>query len=312
MEKKYIFGPINSRRFGLSLGIDLSPDQKSCNFDCLYCELSIAQTVNQINNPPLIDEIIKQIEVAIDKYPNLEVLTITANGEPTLFKDLKELVKRINSIKRDKKLLILSNASTINDPKVQDALMDIDIVKLSLDCASEDCYKKLDRPLDGYKLSDIIEGMQSFKQKFKGKLVVEILLVKGINDKMEQMRELNRVLHTIKPDRIDLGTIDRPPSYAVEGVTEQKLEELSRAFEGLPLHLVRKNPPKSKVDFNKDTLLETIKLRPQSEDDVSQLFSEQSKKILQELIDEKEVIIKEIAGIKFFISSKNQNRKRGR
>jgi wyosine [tRNA(Phe)-imidazoG37] synthetase (radical SAM superfamily) len=108
-----IFGPIVSRRFGISLGIDLSPDSKSCNFDCLYCELLSAKKSDTIINPPAIDEVLTALKRALGLHPNSEIITITANGEPTLYPYLDKLIDELNKIKQNKKLLILSNGSTI-------------------------------------------------------------------------------------------------------------------------------------------------------------------------------------------------------
>ena len=311
MNYKYIFGPVSSRRFGLSLGIDLSPDEKSCNFDCLYCELSVAKLRSKIENPPKVADLKSEIKRALIEFSDVEVITITANGEPTLYGDLAKLVKEINLIKDGKKLLILSNASTINESKTQRALKDIDIVKLSLDCATKECFKKIDRADESIKIEDIIDGMKVFRSIYGGELVIEILVVKGINDTKEQMRELNLVLNDIKPDRVDLGSIDRPPAYSVEGVSEEELIELSKEFTSLPLHLIYKEKPKDLIDFSKDQIIQTIKMRPQSKLDVKQLFSEDSKNILQELIDEKKVIISDIAGVDFYISTEVKQKRKG-
>ena len=110
---KYIFGPISSRRFGMSLGIDLSPDEKSCNFDCIYCELEKGEKTDTIKNPPQVEDIINDVKKGFEKF-QFDVLTITANGEPTLYPYLDELVDKLKIF--DKKLLILSNSSTIKFP----------------------------------------------------------------------------------------------------------------------------------------------------------------------------------------------------
>ena len=310
MKNRYIFGPINSRRFGLSLGIDLSPEEKSCNFDCLYCELSVAKRVDHIINPPKVDDIIEELEKELIDHENIDVITITANGEPTLYNQLNDLVKKINKIKDGKKLLILTNASTIMDKEVQNSLKEIDIVKLSLDCASSECFNKLDRASKDIELSSIIEGMKEFRKIYHGQMVAEILLVKGINDNEKEIQALNAILQEIKPNRVDLGSVDRPPAYSIEAVSEDRLVELSHLFENLPVHIIRKSPPKNKIDFTKDKLLETIRLRPQSEDDISQLFSQKSKLNLKELVDEKEVIIEEVAGVKFYMACNHKQKRR--
>jgi len=301
---KYTFGPINSRRFGLSLGIDLSPLGKSCNFDCLYCELKAAKPIDKIENPPQIENIIAEVKNVILNKPNIEVITITSNGEPTLYENLNELVDELNLIKKDKKLLILSNASTITDSKIQEVLKKIDIVKLSLDCVSQKCFEKIDRPLKGIKITDIVDGIKTFAKDFKRDLIIEILVVKGVNDKDSEMEKLNTVLQEINPSRIDLGTIDRPPAFDVLPISSESLKGLSENFKGLPISIIHKDKPKNRVTFSKDEILETIKRRPQSQSDVDYLFSDISKKYLEQLLNSKKVTKNIIAGVVFYSETK--------
>ena len=297
----YIFGPVASRRFGLSLGIDLSPAQKSCNFDCLYCELEPAKTVDRIETPPSVEAIIAEVKRALEEYPDIDVITITANGEPTLYPDLDRLVDALNEIKGDKKLLILSNASRIADPEVQKVLRKIDIVKLSLDCATPACFKKIDRPLKSIDVETIISGLEAFRKIYDKALILEILVVAGINDKPEEMEALKKALDRIQPDRVDLGTIDRPPAYDVKGVSTQKLEELSRYLGNHPISIMHKEKPQKRVDFTREEILATLARRPQSEADVAYLFSENARKNLEALLHEGRVKKRNIAGVTFYI-----------
>jgi len=140
-----IFGPIHSRRFGKSLGIDLSPSKKQCNFDCLYCELDPAKTVSTYDDIVTVDEIMAALNKALAEHGSVDFITLTANGEPTLYPQLSELIDAIDSIKGDTKTLILSNGSTISDPGIREALAKLDMVKLSLDCGTDRCLHKLDR-----------------------------------------------------------------------------------------------------------------------------------------------------------------------
>ena len=116
--KPLTFGPVNSRRFGISLGIDLSPTHKQCNFDCLYCELEKQKTVPIQTDSIGVDNYIVAVQEALLKYPEIEVITITANGEPTMYPHLDELVDKLESIKKNKKLLILTNSSLISNQKI--------------------------------------------------------------------------------------------------------------------------------------------------------------------------------------------------
>ncbi len=296
----YVFGPVNSRRFGLSLGIDLSPDEKSCNFDCVYCELKGAKPVSKIPNPPRVEDVLKEVKESLAKFGDIRVITVTSNGEPTLYKDLDKLIKGLNELKKDKKLLILSNSSTICDKKIQNILYDIDIVKLSLDCATKRCFKRIDRPLKEIDLDSIVKCIKEFSRDFKNTLVIEVLLVKGINDNIEEMQKIADILKEIEPDRVDIGTIDRPPAYDVKPVSEEKLEKLSKLFEGLNISLIRKKAPIKKEDFNEKELIELISHRPQSEFDIEYFFSEKSKKILNGLLLDGKIQKRDIGGTVFY------------
>ena len=304
---RYIFGPVASRRFGLSLGIDLSPDSKSCNFDCLYCELEPAKTVDRIANPPSVDEVVDEVEKALIEYPDVDVITITANGEPTLYPRLGELVDRLNALKGEKKLLILSNASTISDTGVQDTLKKIDIVKLSLDCATPHCFKKIDRPHRSVDIAKIVEGMEAFRKRYDKRLIIEILVVAGINDTPEEMEAIREVLDRVRPDRVDLGTIDRPPAYRVEGVSTEKLEALRHHLGNHNISIMHKERPKQRVDFTKEEILSTLARRPQSLSDVEYLFSPLAKKRLEALVEEGRAETENIAGVTFYRPVKKEN-----
>ncbi len=307
---KYIFGPVASRRFGLSLGIDLSPESKSCNFDCLYCELKPAKVTDHIDNPPAVKEVLSEVEKALHEYPDVDVITITANGEPTLYPELDRLVEGLKELKGDKKLLILSNASTIINPKVQQVLKKIDIVKLSLDCATEKCFKKIDRPLKSVHIEEIIEGLISFRKNFSHELILEILVAAGINDKEEEMRALAKVLDRINPDRVDLGTIDRPPAYDVKGVSTETLKDLSHYLGHHNISIMHKEAPHQKVDFSEEEILATLRRRPQSESDAAYLFSKKAQENLENLLHQKRVIVKNIAGVRFYALPDNSEKRK--
>ncbi len=297
-----IFGPVNSRRFGKSLGIDLSPSFKQCNFDCVYCELKGAKTVGKMQDIVSVKDVIDALKKALKKHKDLDVITITANGEPTLYPYLDELILEINRIKQENKLLILSNGANIVDKNIADALSKIDIVKISLDCASKKCFKKIDRPYSNIDLDEVIKSMKSFSRDYKGSLVIEILVVKGINDKDEEFEKLNTILNEIKPDRVDISTIDRPPAYDVQRVKTSKLKELSEKLENLHVSIAyRKDYEGKKESFSEAGILNLISKRPQSESDIELYFDNDSKIKFKNML--KKSIIKEevIAGTKFFV-----------
>ena len=295
-----VFGPINSRRFGMSLGIDLSPKQKSCNFDCVYCELKGAKPVEEIENPPSIDEIISALKEALKVHQNIDVITLTANGEPTLYPHLKELVAKANEVKGKAKILILSNGSGVRDQKICEALQGLDIVKFSLDSAVQSTFKKIDRNKSGIEVNELIKAMAKFRKEFKGELVLEILVVAGFNDKEEEFIVLNEAINEIAPHRVDVGTIDRPPAYNVKGVDTSSLEELASKIKGVPVTIARAHKIEQKYEFSKSEILAMLERRPQTTANVEENFSEHSKQILNKLLQDGAVYQTDVAGVKFY------------
>jgi wyosine [tRNA(Phe)-imidazoG37] synthetase (radical SAM superfamily) len=295
-----IFGPIPSRRFGISLGIDLSPSKKQCNFDCLYCELEAAKTVSKMDEYPSVIDIIKEIKKNFEIHPKIDVLTLTCNGEPTLYPKLDELIDEINKIKGNTKTLILSNGSTIYKKDIFNALLKIDIVKLSLDCISEKCFKKLDRVNSSVETQKIVPAMVEFSKKTKNDFVIEILFVKDLNDKEDEISLLHKSLIQINPTRVDIGTIDRPPAYKVKPVSYEFLEKVANRFKNINVNIVFKNRPKLIQSFNIDKIILLLKRRPLTNEDVENTFDEESKLILNTLVEKKIVIIINSSGVNFY------------
>ncbi len=287
---RYIFGPVYSRRFGISLGIDLSPDKKRCNFDCLYCELDRSKPVDSYDNPPDPGEIFRELKGFLEKNPEPDVITITSNGEPTLYPYLDSLITMVNSIKNSSKTLILSNGSTIYKEEIQKTLKKFDIVKISLDAVSQQIFKKIDRPHSGISLEKILEGLKSFREDFKGKLIIEILVVKYVNDKEEYIKEIGEVLKDIKPDRVDIGTVDRPPAYRVFPVSNEKLYYLASLLKGFNVNVVERRYEKTfEYDISREDIIKTLSKRPLTKEDVENTFSLETKKRLQQLLEEGKV-----------------------
>ncbi|SFV58648.1 Putative Fe-S oxidoreductase [hydrothermal vent metagenome] len=303
MKIKTIFGPINSRRFGKSLGIDLSPSKKQCNFDCLYCELAPAITMNSYDEVVSVNYIIEELKESLSKHKNLDVITITANGEPTLYPYLDELIDKINLIENRPKTLILSNGSTINNISVQNALLKLDSVKLSLDCASNQCLKKLDRSHKDISIEDIKDGMMSFRKKYEKPLIIEILFVKTINDKNIEIEEIDKFLLELKPDRVDIGTIDRPPAYNVGSLNFDELSNISKKFSAnIPIYITsRKEININPEEYSEEEIIQTLSKRPLTDEDINVLFNENSQKRVMELIKKGKIVKKKINLIIFYI-----------
>ncbi|EAI0659324.1 radical SAM protein [Campylobacter jejuni] len=297
---KILFGPVSSRRFGRSLGIDLSPNKKQCNFDCVYCELDPKKAQEKQDEIISIDKIISEVKVMLEKNVEFDFLTLTANGEPSLYPYLNELILSLRSIAKDKKLLILSNGTAVLDEDKFNALLKLDVVKFSLDSAVAKTFYRIDRALKNIDLEKMIEKMADFRARFNGDLIMEILVVKDLNDNEEEFKALNQALKKIMPLRVDLSTIDRPPAYAVKKVSKEKLLELSKLIDSTPVLLAKRHYEGEKLSFNEEELLKMLHLRSQSEIDIEVKFDKQSKTLLNQLIKEKKVKILDLAGVKFY------------
>ncbi|MEM5750338.1 radical SAM protein [Campylobacter coli] len=297
---KILFGPINSRRFGRSLGIDLSPSKKQCNFDCVYCELDPKKAQEKQDEIVSVEEIILEVQGALEKNVPFDFLTLTANGEPSLYPHLDELISSLRKIAKDKKLLILSNGTVVLDQDKFNTLLKLDVVKFSLDSAISKTFYRIDRALKNINLEKMIEKMAEFKTQFKGDLVMEILVVKDLNDNEEEFIALNQALAKIAPLRVDLSTIDRPPAYAVKKISEERLLELSKLITSTPVLLPKRHYEGEKLNFNEEELLKMLHLRSQSEIDIENKLDKTSQLLLDKLIKEEKIKILNLAGVKFY------------
>lgn len=307
-----IFGPVNSRRFGTSLGIDLSPALKQCNFDCLYCELAPAVPVNDQKQSIGVDEIIAELENALAAHPGIDDITVTANGEPTLYPDLDALIDRIDALKGDTKTLILTNSATLDDPKTFTTLLKFDRVKLSLDAVTPEVFRKIDRPAEGIDVRRIVDAVKRFSRHYEGELYLEILFVHGINDSDEEIAALNGVLRDVACKRIDIGTIDRPPAYPVQGLSYGELFAAAAKFDpDLPIHIAsRTHAEACQSSYSEAEILNTLDKRPLTLEDMRLLFDDASLKRLGALVEKGTVVTETASGIEFYLPAKNLDRKR--
>ncbi|MEA1953323.1 MAG: radical SAM protein [Campylobacterota bacterium] len=282
--------------------MDLSPSLKQCNFDCLYCELDPAKTVGEYADVLSVGVIVEAIKKALTEHKDIDVLTITANGEPTLYPYLSELMDEINRFKGETKTLILSNAGLIHKAKVQEALIKFDEVKLSLDCASQKCLQKLDRSHEGIEALEIMSGMLAFKAEYTKPLIIEILIVKNLNDNKEEIVKLNKFLLELQPTRIDIGTIDRPPAFDVKPVSYEELLRISHLFDStLPVYIAsRKKSDISASSYSYEEILDTLLKRPLTQDDIEALFDEESQKRVENLLHKQKIKIIETNGVEFY------------
>ncbi len=225
---KYLYGPVLSRRLGASLGIDLVP-HKTCSFDCVYCQCgpTTRKTLKRAEYVPA-QSVLKEIKSFLARHKGrLDYLTFSGSGEPTLNSKIGFLIREIKKI-TDKRIAVITNSSLIWRGDVRDDLMGADLVVPSLDAATTKAFRNVNRPAND-NVSKIINGLVDFRKCFKGKLWLEILLVRFCNDDKENLRALKRAIRRIRPDRVQLNTVTRPPAYGIAYTLESKeLKKIAR------------------------------------------------------------------------------------
>ena len=231
---KYIYGPIKSRRLGLSLGVSLSSD-KICDLDCVYCQWgSVGKTVLERKEYANPKEIISELKSWLEDNPNqakeLKFVTLSGLGEPTLHSGIGELIETIKEIVPASKIAVITNSTLLGDPLVRKELLKVDLIVPSLDAIDPEIFKKIDRPNEGIKLDQIVQGLVALRKEFNGKIWLEIMLVSGLNDDLVQIMGLKKVIEEINPDKIQLNSPVRSTAekniYPVEKVKLEKIKEI--------------------------------------------------------------------------------------
>jgi len=224
---QYIYGPVYSWRLGMSLGVDpISCDEKICNFDCVYCQLGkthqhISERKVFVPTQEVINEIKKLPEVKIDH------ITFSGRGEPTLAKNLGEMIKEIRRIRREK-IAVITNSSLMTRIDVQEDLNLADFVLAKLDAGDEETFKNVNQPADILTLDQVVDALQVFKKNFNGKLALQVMLVEENKNKVQEIAMLAR---KIGPDEVQLNTPLRP--CATKPLTRSALDDIKKAFDGL-------------------------------------------------------------------------------
>ena len=205
----YLFGPVPSRRLGLSLGVDLVP-AKTCTFDCLYCEVGPTTTLTCRRFPFQVAEIQAELAAYLESGGSRpDVITLAGSGEPTLNAGLGEIISIVKNL-TEFPVAVLTNGALCHLEEVRRELAGADLILPSLDAAREETFRRVNRPAAGLTLAGIIDGLKSFRREFPGQIWLEVMVLKGLNDQEEELAPLRQVLRELAPDKIQLNTAVRP------------------------------------------------------------------------------------------------------
>ncbi len=311
MSMGFIFGPVPSRRLGLSLGINVIPF-KTCSFNCVYCEVGkttdlIIERKSFFDIGAIKDEFVKTVE----RVGKIDFVTFSGSGEPTLNSDLGKLIEFVKSFKKYK-VAILTNSSLMYRDDVKDELIMCDVVVPSLDSALESSFKKINMPYKDLKIEKIIEGLTDFSNRFQGEIWLEILFVKGINDTKEDLDALCNAIKLIKPTRVQIGTVDRPPAYTTAKKIDNKemMDIYTYMSSKIGVVDIIGSFNKENDAFYEDverSIIKMINIRPCSKDELKETFNVDDKKIddiLTKLFDESKAYIQNFEGKTFIVGNR--------
>jgi len=261
----HIFGPVPSRRLGVSLGIDPIP-LKTCTYDCIYCE--VGKTTNltveraEYVSVSIIKEELLRYKKSHKDIP-IDYITLSGSGEPTLNSKIGEIVSAVKEFFSDVPVAILTNGSLLSVPDVRKSLSYADVVLPSLDAATNKIFKRINQPYPELDIKVVIEGIKKFRDEYNGKIWLEVLFVKGVNDKWSEVESLKTAIDYINPDRVQLNTVDRPPAFSLAKPVDEGFLKKVKEYFGKGTEIIAGF--KSKKGFSEDiggTILKALSIRP--------------------------------------------------
>ncbi len=306
----YLFGPVPSRRLGRSLGVNLVP-KKICSYDCVYCEVG-STVITTVERKEYIElqKLLSEIEEFTARNREIDVITLTGAGEPTLNSCIGSLIKAIKKIITDIPVAVLTNGSLLYLQDVKESLLDADIVIPSVDSVNEKDFFMVDKPDRHISLGKVLTGIKEFSYLYKGKLWLEILMVKDFNDSSESIKKLGMWASTVRADKLQLGTIIRPPVKNVSPVSFEQLKRIKRSLESFlsyPVEITGEFESESKCErISQNALLSSCNMRPLTKDDIIDIYgrSDDLDDTIFELLREGKLQERNFGNKRFFVASK--------
>lgn len=273
----YLFGPVPSRRLGMSLGIDLVP-HKVCTLNCIYCECGRTTKLTLERNEYVpYDVVVKELQHCLTNNPVPDYITFSGSGEPTLNSRIGDVLQFIKSNYPNIPVAVLTNGTLFYQKQVRAELLDADVVLPSLDAASDLSFRKINRPFNKLNINEYIQGLVDFRKEYSGKIWLEVLILPGYNDNPEDLQLLKEAFEKIKPDSIQLNTLDRPGT--IDGLRTASKHELQQIVDFWNLdnvEIIAAAPERKKVkSYREDTetaIWETICRRPCTIDDLVKIL----------------------------------------
>lgn len=274
----FIFGPVPSRRLGLSIGIDLIPP-KTCPFNCVYCECGATTNLSALRREfcPA-EDVIAALDSAMAEHPVFDYLTFSGAGEPALHSGMEKILRHIKQHWPEAKVCLITNGVPLEDPSLRAALGSLNLILPSLDASNEEEFRAINRPADGVTLEKLVAALTSFRVQNRAvPMWLEVFIVPGINDSPDSVARFIEIIRKIGPDRIQLNSLDRPGTENwVQAPSRKRMEELARAFAPAGkveiISHARPAPPEhaaGRAAGNGALILDTLRARPCTAQDIA-------------------------------------------
>ena len=297
----YLFGPVPSRRYGVSLGVDLARP-KTCTLNCRFCQLGPTPqtTVARTDAPPM-DEILAELRAWLTTAQPADFITASGSGEPTLHTRLGDLFRFVSG-ETPYRSLLLSNGSLFFLPDVRRDAALADVVKISLHAWDQASFERVARPHPSLRFDAIIDGYRAFRQQFAGRLDLEVFIIPGINDSDEQARRIAGLAQSFAPDAITLNTAVRPPADgSVTACPPERLHALAALF-GPAAREGGAEPKTAPVELTEAALIALVSRHPVSVHALAAIFrktTDDMRALLEPLAQQRRLRLFEAQGILF-------------
>ena len=274
--RSLVYGPVPSRRLGISLGVDLIP-HKICTLDCLYCQVGrttrLGTERQDFGAPP--EQVVEQVAAALQRAPDTQVITLAGSGEPTLYAPLEALILGLRQV-TNLPLVLLTNGTLLCNAQVRRAVNLLDQVYPSLDAADPQTFRRINRPAPGVTLDAHLAGLKAFCQGFDGRCRLELMLVGGINDGAASLSAMAALARQLKIQGVDLNTVVRPPAHDALALTRAQLLAAQEHFHGLDVQIIasfsgatRTGATTAPGQQTRQQVLQTVTRRPCTAEDLA-------------------------------------------
>ncbi len=274
---KHVFGPVPSRRLGISLGVDLIP-RKICSFDCVYCECGATTKLTaQRKQYVSVEQVKQELASFLNNNPLPDYITLSGSGEPTLNTGFGEVIRFVASGWPAVPVAVLTNGSLLCSPDVRQDLLDADLVLPSLDAGSQEVFLKINVPVPGMDIGEYIQGLVDFRREFHREIWLETLILPGYNDSDEELDLLKAAFQRISPDRIQINTLDRPGRLpGLKAASMENLERIKNYWNLSATEIIAPAQTRKEVASYssniEETILGTVRRRPCTVQDLSSVL----------------------------------------